>query len=164
MTRLRLGLLLMLAALAMPPALAAEPTLDDKVRHLLQGLDDDSSQAQQFEQSKQQMIAGFKNIPPEAVARIADLWKAEYEKVFGDRFTLLIDVYKAVYTPEEIDWMYQGSLTPTGAAILAKNATIRKEITAAVSERSQLFYRDFMAAIQADPELRALKEHPPRDN
>lgn len=159
----RLAAVLILAALTVPAAHAAEPTTDEKIRYILQGLDSAQTQNATFAQVSSAMKSSFKNMPPEAIDRMMVIMRTEYDKIFKDRMSLYIDTYKAIFTKEEIDAMYDFYKTPVGAGIVAKNAVLAKELSAASGDRVGLFYKRLMQAIITDPELNQLRKQPPKD-
>jgi hypothetical protein len=160
---LRIAVIALLASLSMPAAHAGEPTLDEKARYLLQGVDAGLDSAAMFKQMTSTLKSTFPAMPPEAIDRMTTIFRAEYDKMFADRMALYADVYKAVYTPDEIDRMYAFYTTPEGAAIIAKNAAISKEISAAVRDRAGLFYKNAINAVLSDPEFKALVGKPPKN-
>lgn len=159
----RLAVVLILTAFALPAAHAAEPTTDEKIRYILQGLDTAQTQDASFAQVSSAMKNSFKNMPPEAIDRIMVIVQIEYDKIFKDKMSLYIDTYKAIFTKEEIDAMYDFYKTPVGAGIVSKNSALLKELSAANGDRIGLFYKKFMQAIVTDPELNRLRKQPPKD-
>jgi len=163
MKLVRLAVVLLFAAIALPAAHAAEPTQDEKILYLLQGVASAEQHAALFAQLSSSMKTSIQNMPPEAVDRMIVIMREEFDKIYPDPTALYVDVYKAVYTEQEIDAMYDFYKTPVGAGIVAKNSTLTKEISAANAERIGLFYKNFMKAMATDPTMNELKSKPPKD-
>ena len=163
MTFLRLAFVLLFSSLALAPSTAAEPTLDEKVRYLLQGLDEGQNDNAMFDQMTSAMKGSFKNLPPEALDRLMALMRIEYDKIFSDRLAIYADVYKSVYTRDEIDSLYVFYMTPIGKTIISKNAQIVREISAATMERMGLFYKNTMKVTLTDPEFKRLMSKTPQN-
>jgi len=159
----RLAVVLLFAAIALPAAHAAEPTQDEKIQYLLQGIASAEERDALFAQLSSSMKTSIKDLPPEAVDRMVVIMREEFDKIYPDPTALYIDVYKAVYTEPEIDAMYQFYKTPVGAGIVAKNSALVKEISAANAERIGLFYKNFMKAMVTDPTMKELKSKTPKD-
>ena len=159
----RLAVVLLFAAIALPAAHAAEPTQDEKIQYLLQGIASAEERDALFAQLSSSMKTSIKDLPPEAVDRMVVIMREEFDKIYPDPTALYVDVYKALYTEPEIDAMYQFYKTPVGASIVAKNSALVKEISAANAERIGLFYKNFMKAMVTDPTMKELKSKPPKD-
>lgn len=159
----RIAVVLLFSSLALVQARAADPTLDEKIRYLLQGLDQAQDDQATFDQLAATMKKSFQNVPPAAVDRMMVIMREEYDKTFSDRLVIYIDVYKAVYTEDEIESLYEFFSTPSGAKIIAKNGDIVKELRAASMERMGQFYKNFMQQMLDDPELKQLKSKTPKD-
>lgn len=157
-----LVVVMVFAASALPAAGAAELTLDQKIDFINQDLDTDNI----LDGAVLRISDGIKdhiNIASiEAIGRLNDIIAAQ-AKSLEPMSEVEHQVFKSVFSAEEIDILYKFYSSPDGQKILAKNRALSAATEAAVKANLQAFYTNVLTAMQADPELgRFVSNMPPR--
>lgn len=144
----RLAVILLFATLAMPAAHAAEPTIDERVRYLLEGIETPSSQA-----DSTTAVLG-QGLPPEAQERMTEILQRELKltrPVLIKKYTAVI---KNLYKKEEIILMYERAVSHKGQRFdPPKRDLLESELFIAWKEYTAMVDARFIKAINSDPIL-----------
>ncbi|MCX5570429.1 DUF2059 domain-containing protein [Kaistia nematophila] len=135
---------------------ATEPTTDQKIETLMQGIDFDQQRHRLLDQIFNALKATNLEVPQSFMDRATAIMMENYEDVFSNQNQAIIEIYKSVYSEAEIDAMYNFYSTPVGRQILDKNSAISKEITEYSLPKSVEFIQKSMGKIQTDPEIQRI--------
>lgn len=132
---------------------AAEPTIDQKIETLMRGIDSDRQRQGLFDQITNVLKTTLVGLPEPLAERMMSIINENYEQVFSDQKLATINIYKTVYSDEEINYMYDFYNTPIGNQILDKNTAFVDELYKYMTPKSVDFFQRAMMKIATDPEL-----------